>query len=101
MNVLDLFVGSVSIGLGVLALVAALFNWNASYQLDKARWLEDQWGRSTLRWIYALVGLVLVALGVAIAAGIGPPASKPSGGTERASPARLLSYRCRVCRWFG
>ena len=101
MNVLDLFVGSVSCGLGVLALVAALANWNACYQLDKVRWLEDQWGRSTLRWIYAVVGLVLVAMGVAIAAGIGPNASEPSGWTESASRTRLLSYRCRACRWFG
>lgn len=84
MNHTDLFVGSVAMGLGLLAIVAAASNWNACYQLDKVRWLEDQWGRSTLRWVYALVGLILFVLGIAIAAGLGPNVSASSTRSHQA-----------------
>ena len=56
----DLLVGGISIVLGALALLAAIFNWDASFQLLKIRWLESRWGRSTVRVIYALLGIGLM-----------------------------------------
>ena len=72
MNHEELFVGAVSIALGVAGVVAAIRNWDSYYQLDKVRWLETVWGRRAARIVYGFLGMLLIALGVAIALGFGP-----------------------------
>ena len=72
MNWADLFVGSVAILLGITGVAAALFNSDASFQIAKARWIERRGGRRAARSVYAIVGLLLIVLGIAIAAGFGP-----------------------------
>ena len=68
----DIFVGAVALGIGSFALLSALFNWDWSYQLWKARWVEARFGRRGARVFYAILGTVMIALGIAIAVGFGP-----------------------------
>jgi len=72
MTYVDAFVGLVSIGLGAAGLLAAICNWDRCFQIRKARWIEAVAGRSTARMTYGVVGLGLIALGVAIACGFAP-----------------------------
>lgn len=69
MNFVDLLVGGVSILLGILAIGAALLNWSSSYTLWVARNIVDRLGRGYARVFYALLGVALIGLGVAIALG--------------------------------
>ena len=68
----DYFVGGVAVFLGSFALVGALLNLDWYYQLKKARRIETRLGRRGARWFYALLGLGLIALGIAIACGFSP-----------------------------
>ena len=65
-----IFVGGVSIILGSLALLAAIHNRDWYYQLPKTRWIEKRWGRTAARLFYAILGLVLLALGVCVVLGL-------------------------------
>lgn len=67
----QLFVGAVAFILGLLALIAAIHNRDWYFRLPKARWIEDRWGRSTVRVVYALLGIALIALGLVIVSGLG------------------------------
>jgi hypothetical protein len=69
MSVDQLFVGAVALILGLLALTAAIHNRDWYFRLPKARWIENRWGRSTARVVYALLGAGLIALGIAIVLG--------------------------------
>lgn len=86
MNAEEVFVGGVSVALGVLAVLAAIGNWDCCFQLAKVRWLETFGGRRATRAVYALVGAALIVLGVAIALGFAPNKSRrgavpaPPGG---------------------
>jgi len=71
-----MFVGAVAAGLGVWAVYSAWFNTEWAYQLKKARWLEERFGRVGVRFIFALLGLALIALGAAIAMGFAPNKSQ-------------------------
>lgn len=64
------FVGAVSIILGGVLLAAAVFNWDWCYELHKSRWVEWLCGRLGARIFFALLGLGLIALGLAIALGL-------------------------------
>jgi hypothetical protein len=66
----QLFVGGVSILLGILGLVAAIHNHDWYYQLPKTRWVEARWGRVAARLAYATLGIALVVLGVVIVLGL-------------------------------
>ncbi len=68
----DLLVGLLACGIGVVALLAAIVNWDSSFQLDKARWIERRWGRSGARVVYACLGLLMIGLGALIALGAAP-----------------------------
>ena len=68
----DVFVGAVAICIGLFALLSAIFNWDWSYRLWKARWAEARFGRRGARVFYVILGLAMIALGVAIAVGFGP-----------------------------
>ena len=65
----DVFVGLVSAVLGLLALVAAMFRWQAPYQLRLVKQVEQRWGRAAAQLMLATVGIVLIGLGIAIALG--------------------------------
>jgi small neutral amino acid transporter SnatA (MarC family) len=68
----EVFVGCVSSGIGLTALAAAIWNWEASFQMRAARLIEHRWGRLAARIAYAVLGVLLVCLGVAIGLGFGP-----------------------------
>ncbi|QDU93395.1 hypothetical protein [Lignipirellula cremea] len=87
----DLFVGAVAIGVGVWALWSAFANLNSAFQLHKAQWLESLVGRMGARLVYAIVGLGLIALGVAIAMGFGPNKSPSAGSRENGRPLHDVS----------
>jgi hypothetical protein len=78
-TIADLFVGSVAITLGVAALFAAIANLGVFYQLTKIQWIERKGGRRAARITYVILGLLLVALGIAILMGFGPNAHNPPG----------------------
>lgn len=83
MNTADLFVGGVTILLGLAALATALLNWEAGFRLPKAQAMENRFGRRGARAIIAVLGLLLIALGGAIVAGFRPNA--PQRGSRRAT----------------
>ncbi len=64
------FVGGVAAVLGLLALWASVHNHDRYYQLPKIRWMEDRWGRTTARMAYAILGVVLLALGAYVSLGM-------------------------------
>ncbi len=76
MTLQDFFVGTVAIAVGLFAWLSAVFNWNWSYRLWKARWVESRFGRRGARIFYVILGAVMIALGVAIACGLGPNRSQ-------------------------
>ncbi len=65
----DLLVGLVAMALGGGLLTAAAVNWPWYYSLRSARWLESFLTRTGARVGLGLLGLVLLTLGVLIAAG--------------------------------
>ena len=69
MDVADLFVGGVAVALGIGGLFAALANGDAYYSSAKIRWIERVAGGSFARILFALIGLALIAIGLAIAIG--------------------------------
>jgi small neutral amino acid transporter SnatA (MarC family) len=69
MTALDLVVGAASIGLGILLCVTGAANLDYLQHHSKLRWLTAALGRTGARVVCSIVGLLLVALGVAIALG--------------------------------
>ncbi|MFT5525383.1 MAG: hypothetical protein ACI9HK_003351 [Pirellulaceae bacterium] len=68
----DLFVGLVACAIGAAALVAAIANWDSAFQLDKAQWIEERWGRSAARKLFGVIGLIMIGFGVLVAIGMAP-----------------------------
>ncbi len=62
----QLFVGAIAFILGLLALIAAIHNRDWYFRLPKARWIQERWGRGTVRAVYALLGIALIALAIVI-----------------------------------
>ena len=85
MSFADLFVGSVALVLGIGALVAALFNLEAAFQLPTAQAIENRFGRKGARICFAVLGLLLVGLGCLALIGFAPNAE------NRSSQQRLLT----------
>lgn len=79
MSIADIFVGSVALVLGIAALVAALFNLEAAFQLPKAQAIENRYGRRGARICFAVLGLLLVGLGCLALVGFAPNAENQSG----------------------
>lgn len=69
MNVADLFVAAVAVTLGAGGVAVALFNADAYFRPAKIRWIERIAGRAAARALYAVFGVALIAIGVAIALG--------------------------------
>ncbi len=65
----DLFVGIVAISIGLFLICSAVVNWNWFYSLRTARWLQQLFGKNGARLVHVLLGLILIALGTAIALG--------------------------------
>lgn len=70
-----LFVGGTSIVLGVLSVAAGATNHEPFFQLRKIKWIETRGGRTMARATYAILGITLIGLGIAIAMGFAPNAS--------------------------
>jgi hypothetical protein len=65
-------VGGTSIAIGLLSVAAGASNLDAFYQVTKIKWIETRGGRALARTAYAMVGVTLIALGIAIAMGYAP-----------------------------
>lgn len=95
----DVFVGTVAIGIGLFALASAAFNWDWSYQLWKARWVEARFGRRGARIFYAILGTVMIALGLALAGGFGPNRARAGAGESGSPLAAAWGGRCATDDW--
>jgi hypothetical protein len=61
-------------GLGILMIVLTILDWDYLMNHPKSRVVTALVGRSGTRVLYALIGLIIVGAGIAIAAGlVGPP----------------------------
>ncbi len=83
MRIEELFVGAVTFGTGMFIFVSAASNSRWFFNLPKAKALEEWMGRGKARLLLGGIGLLVVALGVAIAVGYGPNKHK--------SPRRAIS----------
>lgn len=72
MQAADIFVGGVSIALGVAAVWVAAVNSDAAFRLATPKLIERIWGRNGIRILFALLGIVFIAVGAAIIAGFAP-----------------------------
>jgi len=69
MNRQDILMAVVALLLACFAFAAAIRNRDQDYRLRKIRWIDQRWGRRTARLVYAVMGLLLAALGLAILCG--------------------------------
>lgn len=69
MQIADIFVGVVCVAIGAAALLIAATNWSPGFHFWVGRIAERRFGRAGARAIYAIAGMALVTLGVAIARG--------------------------------
>ncbi len=65
----DLFVGGVAVAAGLFLLACAGANWHWYYSGRTAQLLQRALGRTGTRIFHALLGLCLMALGIALAQG--------------------------------
>ena len=49
---------------GALSLLSALFDWEWFFTADNARFAVKKFGRSGARWIYGIIGLLLIAAAI-------------------------------------
>ena len=69
----DIFVGTVAILLGGLFTGSAIFNWEWSDTSRMAHWIQVRLGRHGARVCYGSLGLLLIALGSVVLAGLDTP----------------------------
>jgi len=69
MNAQDVFVAITAGTLGFLALVSAVSNWDFSFRLRTAQWIETKQGRGGARLFYAIVGTILIGMAFLITSG--------------------------------
>ena len=91
MSIADIFVGSVALILGTAALIAAMFNLEAVFQLPKAQAIENRFGRKGARICLAVLGLLLVGLGCLVLVGFAPNAEGRTGQERILKMATLPS----------
>lgn len=72
----DYFVGGVSAVMGVGMLLSTLLNWDRMLEFRKVRWTQERLGRAAARLLFGVLGVALIALGVAIAMGFAPNAGR-------------------------
>ncbi len=61
----EYFILVLFIALGLFSLIAALFNFDWYFQTGGAKTFVNQLGRTGARWFYALLGIGLIACGIA------------------------------------
>ncbi len=66
----DLFIGVVATLIGTGMIVVAATNCPWYYSLRSARFLESRFSRTGARVLHAFLGLALLAMGVALLAGL-------------------------------
>ena len=49
---------------GTISLLSSLFNWEWFFTADNARFAVKKFGRNGARWIYGIVGLLLIAAAI-------------------------------------
>lgn len=91
----DILVGLVSMALGVFSSSAAAFNWDWYFKLQKSRWLVSLCGRTGARVFYAILGLGLIVLGAALAAGIVGNKSTASNDLDLHTAPRFSAFAWR------
>lgn len=69
MNRQDVFMAGLALVLALLAIGAAVRNRDSYYRLPKVRWIDQRWGRGVARLVYAVMGLILLVLGIVILSG--------------------------------
>lgn len=52
------------VGIGLLAVLAALFNWDWFFTAGNTQFIVSNVGRTRARWFYALLGLMMMGTGV-------------------------------------
>lgn len=52
------------VGVGLVSLLAALFNWDWFFQSQNTRFVVTNVGRQRARLFYAALGLLLIATGI-------------------------------------
>ncbi len=74
----QIFVGGAAIALGLLSVAAGASNLDIFFRAAKMKWVEARGGRVLARALYAMIGLTLIGLGIAVAMGFGPNVSTNS-----------------------
>ena len=76
MQVQDVLVGLTAVIAGLFMVVAGTVNLQWYFKSWKTRWLDQRLGRFVARMIVALLGILLILLGIAIMRGFSPNASR-------------------------
>ena len=76
MQVQDIVVGLAAIAAGLFLVVVSAINLQWYFTSWKTRWLDQRLGRFAARTIVALLGILLILLGMAIMRGFSPNASR-------------------------
>ena len=62
--ILHNFVQAIFMLVGLIALLASLFNWDWFFTADNASFLVNRLGRNGARWAYGAIGAVFIAAAV-------------------------------------
>ena len=62
--ILHNFVQAIFMLVGLIALLASLFNWDWFFTADNASFLVKRLGRNGARWAYGAIGAVFIAAAV-------------------------------------
>ena len=62
--ILHNFVQAIFMLVGLIALLASLFNWNWFFTADNASFLVKRLGRNGAQWAYGAIGAVFIAAAV-------------------------------------
>ena len=49
---------------GTISLLSSLFNWEWFFTADNAKFAVKRFGRNGARWIYGIIGLLLIAAAI-------------------------------------
>ena len=94
----DMLVGFLTIVLGSVVVLAAIFNWQWYYDLRKARWVESMCGRQGARIVFAVLGVALIVLGGAIAVGYSLTGnSRPNDHQDSRQRQRTMQTTVSYC----
>ena len=70
----NIFVGLIAIAAGLSLIAIGVVNVQWYFRSWKMRWLDQRLGRSGIRLIVGLLGILLILLGIAIMGGFAPNA---------------------------